>query len=116
VFCRLWGRRPCEGVDGFAAHEVEADEPREGLRADVASRGLARRMQDEVGDQRDIDLGADGVFIDAEEPLDLQVLLDPFEKEFDVPSLLVERGDLFGARIEIVGEKAQDLGSVRIFV
>ena len=39
------------------------------------------------------DLGHDSVFRGAEEGLDLQVLLDPFEEQFDLPAGLVDLRD-----------------------
>ncbi len=41
----------------------------------------------------DPDLGFDGVLGGAEEAFDLEVLLDPFEEEFDLPAAFVEPGD-----------------------
>ena len=41
----------------------------------------------------DPDLGFDSVLGSAEEALDAQVLLDPFEEQFDLPAAFVEFGD-----------------------
>jgi len=42
---------------------------------------------------RDPELRLDGVLRGAEETLDPQMLLDPFEEEFDLPATAVEFGD-----------------------
>ena len=35
--------------------------------------------------------------------LDFEMLLDPFEKEFDLPSISVQKRDIFGRQVEVVG-------------
>ena len=57
----------------------------------------------------DPDLGFDGVLGSPEERLDPQVLLDPFEKQFDLPAGLVKQGDAFRRKGKIVGEKREGL-------
>ena len=46
-----------------------------------------------------------GVFGVADEGFDLQVLLDPTEKNLDLPAFLVDIGDRLGRQFEMVGEK-----------
>ena len=58
--------------------------------------------QDEEGDQGDGDLDAHCIFADADEALDPQRLLDPAEKQFDLPALLVEVCDLLCRSIEVI--------------
>ena len=41
----------------------------------------------------------------AEEVLDAQVLLDPFEEQFDLPATLVERGDRQRWQCRVVGQE-----------
>ncbi len=50
-------------------------------------------------------LGHDNVFRRAEKGFDFQVLLDPFEKYFDVPAGFVQIGDGTSSKLEIIGEK-----------
>jgi hypothetical protein len=64
--------------------------------------------QDVHGDG-DPDLGFDGVLGGPEESLDSQVLLDPFEKQLDLPAGLVKQGDAFRRKGKIVGEKREVL-------
>ena len=50
-------------------------------------------------------LGLHTVGRGAEETLDAQMLLDPFEEQLDLPSLFVERRDCESGEQEIVGQK-----------
>ena len=45
-----------------------------------------------------IDLDADGVFGRSPEPLDVEVLLHPFEEQLDLPAVLVEQSDFQGVK------------------
>src|SRR6478672_9412191 len=65
------------------------------------------KPEKQIGDEGDYDLNADGVLRGPEKLLNLEVLLHPAEEEFDLPTALVKRSDLFGAGVEIVGENAQ---------
>lgn len=49
----------------------------------------------------------------AEERLDPQVLLDPFEKEFDLPPAPVELRDRLCLHLEVVGEEHEPLAGFR---
>lgn len=73
-----------------------------------ASADLADEL--EIGEQQmdadsDPDLGHDGIFGCPEKALDLQVLLDPFEKQLDLPAGLVDLCDGAGRKMEVVGQK-----------
>ena len=59
-------------------------------------------FEQQIGDQGGDDLEADGLGVFGQEALDLEVLLDPFEEEFDLPAPFVEIGDLFGGALEII--------------
>src|SRR5262245_30134239 len=52
-----------------------------------------RDAQQQIGDHRREDLQPNGVLVVAEELADREMLLDPAEQQFDLPSALVERGD-----------------------
>ena len=69
---------------------------------------LYDRHQD-VDRDRDPHLRLHGVLGSSEERLDPQVLLDPPEKEFDLPPLLVEQGDALRGKRKIVGQENQFL-------
>ena len=66
----------------------------------------------QAGDQEvdaygDPDLGLHGVFTRAMEGLDAQVLLDPLEEEFDVPTALVDGRDHRWGQFEVVAQEDQ---------
>ena len=61
----------------------------------------------DVNAHRDPDLRFDGVDRGAQEALDAQMALDPFEEEFDLPATFVEGRDGDRRQGEVVGEKHQ---------
>ena len=61
-------------------------------------------------------LGLDGVLAVAQKMLDTQVLLDPFEKEFDLPTAFVQGTNRECGQSSVVGQKDQGLAGGRIFV
>lgn len=63
---------------------------------------------------RDPDLRLDRVLVGAIKRLDSQVLLDPFEKQFDLPALAVQVCNQLWFEGEVVGQKRDALASVVI--
>ena len=59
-------------------------------------------------------LGSHCVLAGAEECLDAQVLLDPFEEQFDLPASFVDRCDDFCRQIEVIGQKYKALAGLCI--
>lgn len=57
------------------------------------------------GDDGDIELYPDGILGASEECFDVQVLLDPFEEQLDLPTLLVKCGDLLGRAAHVVRDQ-----------
>ena len=55
-----------------------------------------------VCDDGNMDLNAHRIIAFSPERLDLEVLLDPFEEQLDLPPVFVKEGDVFGCKIEIV--------------
>ena len=55
------------------------------------------------------DLRLDRVLVGAIKRLDAQVLLDPFEKQFDLPALAVQVCNQLGLESEVVGQKSYSL-------
>ena len=74
-----WRWRSCEVVYRSLVHKVQADQAGECQAARDRILGLVCGAQDQIGDQRGEDLDGDGILRGAEEALDLEVLLDPFE-------------------------------------
>ena len=58
----------------------------------------------EVNAQSDPDLSKYRVMRCAKKCFDFQVLLDPFEKEFDLPAFLVEISDGLGIQVIGIGD------------
>ena len=69
-------------------------------------RGLQlQELQQQHGDQCCPNLRLDRVFAGAHEGLDLQVLLQGLEEQFDLPAELVHTGDGGGGQLPLVGQK-----------
>lgn len=62
------------------------------------------------------DLGAHGVGAGAVKGFDAEMLLDPFEKQFDLPTALVELHDGQCRHGEVVGQKDQRRASFRVTI
>ena len=62
-----------------------------------------------VSADRDPDLRFDRVLVGAIKRLDAKVLLDPFEKQFDLPALAVQVCNQLGFEGEVVGQKRDPL-------
>ena len=62
------------------------------------------------------DLGPHGVLTGAVEGFDPQMLLDPFEEQFDLPATMIELCDGQGGDGEVVGQKDQRLTGLRIAI
>src|SRR5947209_20222652 len=63
----------------------------------------------------DPDLCLDRVLGSAEERLDAEMLLDPFEEELHLPSAFVERANGGRRKLEVIRQKDQCLAGFRIF-
>ena len=55
-----------------------------------------------VGDDGHVYLYSDCIFGFPPETLDLEVLLDPFEKQLHLPPVFIEQGDVFRTEVEVV--------------
>jgi len=66
---------------------------------------LLDEENDHVGGHGAPDLRIDSVLVGAIKRLDAQVLLYPFEKQFDLPALAVQVCNLLGFECEVVGQK-----------
>ena len=62
---------------------------------------------EDVGGHGAPDLGLHCVLAGAQEALDVQVLLDPLEEQFDLPSAFVQRGDRLRWQCCIVGQEVK---------
>jgi hypothetical protein len=64
-------------------------------------------LEEQHGDQRRPDLDLQGVGARSHEGLDLQVLLQGLEEQFDLPAVLVDRTDRRGPEGELVVRKTR---------
>lgn len=55
-----------------------------------------------VCDNGDMDLNTYSIVALSPERLDSEVLLDPFEEQFDLPPVFIKEGDVLGCKIEVV--------------
>ena len=62
------------------------------------------------------DLGAHGVWAGAVKGFDAQMLLDPFEEEFDLPATAIELGDGPSRHGEVVGQEDQHVARFGIAI
>ena len=62
--------------------------------------------KEQVHDQGDPDLREHRIEGRAEECFDFEVLLDPLEKDLDLPTGLVSIGDGLGGQVEVVGHES----------
>ena len=99
-----WIEGFAEGVDWSFVHDVESDEAGEGEGLFDGFLCCLSHSEEDVADQGDEELCAHAVFGGCEEVADLEVLLDPFEEQLDLPALFVEFCDVFGGGVEIVGQ------------
>ena len=67
------------------------------------------QSEQQVGDQGGQDLNAYSIFAAPHKALDVQVLLDPFEEQLNLPALFVDRRNGGGAEAKMIGEKDQGL-------
>ena len=65
-----------------------------------------------VSADRDPDLRLDCVFVGAIKRLDAQVLLDPFEEQFDLPALSIQVCNQLGFEGEVVGQERDAFATV----
>jgi len=75
---------------------------------------LAQGRDQDVDTHGDPHLGLHRIFGGTEERFDVQVLLHPFEEQFDLPPRLVESGDDMRWQHEVVGNEDQCFLSLRI--
>ena len=63
---------------------------------------MLNNCNETVGDDCNVYLYADGILGLAPEFLDLKVLLNPLEEKLDLPSVLIQKCDVLGRKVEVV--------------
>ena len=86
------------------------------VEANFEAQAFADDVDQHVNRDRDPDLRLHGVFADAVEGLDAQVLLDPLEEPLHLPALFVDLGDGECGKREVVREEDKPLAGFSIYV
>lgn len=71
----------------------------------AGAREVVEPAQEEHGQERRPDLDAQGVFARSDEGLDLQVLFERLEEQFDLPAVLVDSREGGGGEFEMIGQE-----------
>ena len=74
---------------------------------------MSNNCDETVGDDSDVYLNSNRILRFSPKGLDPEVLLNPFEKQFNLPSVAVEKCDVFCLEIEVVGVVSEDPSKVR---
>ena len=102
---RVDGRGFFDGAEVAAFEQAADDQIGEAKDRDLDAMAAGGDAQQRVGDHRGKDLQTDGVIVVAEEAADVEMLFDPAEQQLDLPSRLVESGDLVGRTLKVIGQQ-----------
>lgn len=78
----------------------------------VKMQTFLRNGDQKVRENGNPDLRLHSVFAGAEEHLDTQVLLDPFEEQLHLPTLAIQVGNQFRFQRKVVGQKNESFSRV----
>src|SRR5271170_4431624 len=95
-----------------ALHQVRSYESSGFEQSLIDVRHLAEPFDQQVGDQGDRDLNTHRVVGAADEMPNLGCLLHDAEVQLDLPASLIKFGDLFGGRVQVVGQNPQLSASI----
>ena len=101
-------------IQRYFLEDIGFDEMQKNLWRDRQAMMLYGDQHQQVGAYGSPDLCLHGVDRIAEEVLDRQILLQPLEEQFDLPAVLVDRGNCQCRDVEEIGEKDQMLAGLRI--
>lgn len=101
-------RRFVDGSDGLAGEEAAGDEVGESDSGHGDAALAGGDAQQEIGDHGGDHLETDGVLGAPEEAAQFKMLLDPAEKQLDLPARFIKRGDGHGRTVEIVRDEGED--------
>jgi SAM domain (Sterile alpha motif) len=102
---RVDGRGFVDGGEVAALEEAQSDQIGEAQDRDLDAVAAGGDAQQRIGDHRGKDLEADRVVVVAEEAADVEMLFDPAKQQLDLPSSLVEGGDVDGGSFEVIGQQ-----------
>ena len=66
---------------------------------------MVKPAEQDDGDHRRPDLDAQGVFAGSDKGFDLEILLEGFEEDFDLPAFLINAGDCGWRKNQVVGDQ-----------
>src|SRR6266849_8517181 len=99
------GRGFVDGAEVAALEEAQSDQIGEAQDRDLDAMAAGGDAQQRVGDHRGKDLEADRVVVVAEEAADVEMLFDPAKQQLDLPSGLVEGGDVDDGSFAVIGQQ-----------
>src|SRR5271167_536133 len=99
------GRGFVDGGEVAALEEAQSDQIGEAEDRDLDAVAAGGDAQQRVGDHRGKELEADRVVVVAEEAADVEMLFDPAKQQLDLPSGLVEGGDVDDGSCEVIGQQ-----------
>jgi len=94
--------------------EVISGEGGDAFERDGDTLGLVEDFQQDTSNERGDDLETDRLGIPGHHPLDLQILPDPLEEQFDLPAAFVNGSDGLCWQIEVICQEDQALSSLGI--
>lgn len=103
-------------MDKLFREYINADDLQDSGQILVQAAGLIENGHHQVGADGDPDLRLHGVLAGAEEGLDSEVLLDPFEEELDLPASLVDLRRHKSFEFKVASEKHERFSSIRIHI
>src|SRR6266436_9556145 len=99
------GRGFLDGAEVAAFEKAQGDQIGEAEDRDFDAMAAGGDAQQRIGDHRGKDLEADGIVVVAEEAADVKMLFDPAKQQLDLPSRLVEGGDVNGGALAVIGQQ-----------
>ncbi len=74
-----------------------------------------KELQDQHGNQCCPNLNLDGIGASSDKGLDLEVLLQMLEEDFNLPTILIDGRYRTGSQVKVVRQEDQDLSRLRVF-
>jgi hypothetical protein len=72
------------------------------------------KLEDQHGNQCCPNLNLDGIGTGSDKGLDLEILLEMLEEDFNLPTILVDGGYRAGSQVKVVRQEDQDLSGARV--
>lgn len=118
VCAELWGfgdvpkGSASQAMRSQMGEEIHSQQRHQIGQAPAEARGHLQVSQQEHRNQRRPDLGLHGIGRGAHERLDLQVLFEGFEEQFNLPPIFIDGGNRTGSQAVVIGEEHQDVANI----